>query len=524
MKLHAVPPLCMIESAYKGKPVQPQATRGLLKRMSARGGVRTPDVKLQEKLTPFEAKPMATSFGAALIRRAQEQLPSQPSQSSQAADQAVDAEEIGQSSGSEKLEEPGKHDEIFESKVTQPQTESRALEQKAQESSPTKSSTEVAPSPASLASCGGDKGHLSRKPGQYQGEVCTDGSGGVHASHPTLRRCGWAAVWLGNNNKPMIGHSAPLPGTKQTSARAELYAVREVVLMREGPTTIWTDHLAVVNIYKADPRLLRAELLENSDLWIDIRDSLDTPGSPTLRMEWVNSHADEVEDGLGYSPDIPMHIYAGNQEADELARIAAEQHQVPHAVAEQQQELEEMAVAVNKRLAVLAVEAVQALPELPARPPQEPKQRPTTEVNIKIALNTTDHDVVLLPNGSWHCLSCLGRSSAQRKQQAQWLNDPCSGEAQRAAKGMPHHTHSLDSSPEGLVWCVKCGSWSGGVYRALRRRCTENPRTGLQRLCLRRIEQGLKPPGLDHDCTAKAKRSAGDTLFVVGLDASSESN
>ena len=60
-------PLHMIESAYRGKKEIPLASRGLLMRMSKRGGLKTPLVKLQKPEQPQKA----TSFGAALIAAAQ---------------------------------------------------------------------------------------------------------------------------------------------------------------------------------------------------------------------------------------------------------------------------------------------------------------------------------------------------------------------------------------------------------------------------------------------------------------------
>ena len=85
----------------------------------------------------------------------------------------------------------------------------------------------------------------------------------------------------------------------------------------------------------------------------------------------------------------------------------------------------------------------------------------------------------------------------------------------------PHPSHRLSADGEGLVWCRLCGSWSGGVYRALKSKCRESPKTGLQRLCLCRIAKGLKPPSLDH-VHSKAQARNAESLFVIGLDASSD--
>ena len=185
-----------------------------------------------------------------------------------------------------------------------------------------------------------------------------------------------------------------------------------------------------------------------------------------------------------------------------------------------------MAVEVSKRIAVLALEAVRAQPDLPPRPPPRTPDRATTERCVQRALAETRHHVVMMPNGSWHCRKCLSRSSAQRRHQADWLLANCSSD--EAAPGVkssrPQLTHALSSTDEGLAWCIKCGSWSGGVYRALRGKCLDVPKTALQRLCVKRLAQGLKPPGLDHTLCKPQQQCGPDSLFVVGLDDSSESN
>ena len=66
----------------------------------------------------------------------------------------------------------------------------------------------------------------------------------------------------------------------------------------------------------------------------------------------------EQDERLNFDPGIPRHVYAGNDEADAMAKLAAASHEVPEATAKQQQELEQMAFEVSQRIAVLALEAV----------------------------------------------------------------------------------------------------------------------------------------------------------------------
>ena len=89
----------------------------------------------------------------------------------------------------------------------------------------------------------------------------------------------------------------------------------------------------------------------------------------------------------------------------------------------------------------------------------------------------------------------------------------------QALDSKPHHTHSLAQRDDGLVWCVACGVWSGRVYRALKRRCLEQPVSGLQRLALAKLAQGLDPPGNDCLSVKLLPHTVRPTeLFVEGLD------
>ena len=108
----------------------------------------------------------------------------------------------------------------------------------------------------------------------FEGEVATDGSGGKHTKTPYLRRCGWACAQFVEGE--YVTASAPLEGPKQTSARAELFAVLHVLRRTKGNIQIWTDHQAIPNIFSRPQQLDRVELLDNSDLWQQIRSLVST--------------------------------------------------------------------------------------------------------------------------------------------------------------------------------------------------------------------------------------------------------
>ena len=128
-------------------------------------------------------------------------------------------------------------------------------------------------------------------------------------------------------------------------------------------------------------------------------------------------------------------------------------------------------------------------------------QHPRCRISEQIehCVRITRHTLVKLPNLSGQCAKCFSRSSVQQKPQLAWLIQPCVPELTHLQPydSKPHHTHSLSQRQDGMVWCVACGAWSGRAYRALKRRCLEQPVSGLQRLALSKLAKGLDPPGND---------------------------
>ena len=163
-------------------------------------------------------------------------------------------------------------------------------------------------------------------------------------------------------------------------------------------------------------------------------------------------------------------------------------------------------------------------PDISRAPAPPPLVRNTLAERIRDAMAFSSHEVVRLPNGSYHCKLCLGRSSVQRKHQLEWLNSLClRGVTKQPVGTQPDPSHHLSSRPDGLVWCRACGSWSGRGFRALKDRCPERAESGVQRLCLRRLARERDLPGLDH-IKKKPPVTAveADELFIIGLDPDSE--
>ena len=124
------------------------------------------------------------------------------------------------------------------------------------------------------------------------GTICTDGSGGG-AQAARLSTCSWALVQVPDdptkrrstfrrmllNKKTGVAKdfdhlewqafSGMLPGTSQTAARSELYALLQALRRQGGDVHIWTDHLALVQVWhRIDTKgLATSGDIANLDLW-----------------------------------------------------------------------------------------------------------------------------------------------------------------------------------------------------------------------------------------------------------------
>ena len=167
-----------------------------------------------------------------------------------------------------------------------------------------------------------------------------------------------------------------LCGPVQTVRGAELFAVLHVLRRTKGNIQIWTDHQAIPNIFSRPQKLDRVELLDNSDLWQQIR-SLVYASPYTIEVYWVNAHADRdvAQHGIGYDPRIAKSIYLLNDKADDLANLAAAAHEIDEQLAKQQLDLEAQTEQILKRMVAAAMLAAAELGQLPKRqpPPELPR-------------------------------------------------------------------------------------------------------------------------------------------------------
>ena len=143
---------------------------------------------------------------------------------------------------------------------------------------------------------------------------------------------------------------------------------------------------------------------------------------------------------------------------------------------------------------------------------------------MQTAATATSHSLRATKGRRWLCTACFGRSPVGNRGKHRWLLGECGDQALAGSQPHPSH-HMLWVAGSTVTFCAKCGSWSTEVHRALGRPCLGAPTTGLQRLCLRRLERGAGPPGLDLVLDPRQGPSdelVADELMIEGMEDDNE--
>eukprot|EP00959_Pyramimonas_sp_CCMP1952_P408897 8569218-Pyramimonas_sp.AAC.1 len=101
------------------------------------------------------------------------------------------------------------------------------------------------------------------------GHVFSDGACRKYHYWPEASRAGWGFVQVGDHRILVCAYGA-LPGPVQTSPRAELYAVVQILRVAMLPTTIYTDYLDLPEGLSRGPSWGCSPRRPNSDLWCEI--------------------------------------------------------------------------------------------------------------------------------------------------------------------------------------------------------------------------------------------------------------
>jgi len=195
-----------------------------------------------------------------------------------------------------------------------------------------------------------------RRGPEEEAVFATDGSGGRWPTDPVLARVGWGWCEL-HPGTLQVGKLAwgPLAGPCQTVPRAELQAIRDLVLQTSGCRQVYTDHENHVLAFAKGKEACLNEAA-HSDLWADIFDKLGKEqkegqlGQLVLRK--VKAHS--IEKGE-VDQQVPLAAAVGNEVADWLAGRGARQGEVDQDQVRPVQELRAKQKAVLRRIVAVAL-------------------------------------------------------------------------------------------------------------------------------------------------------------------------
>jgi len=325
-----------------------------------------------------------------------------------------------------------------------------------------------------------------------------DASGGEYTSYNEIRRVGVSVVFVSEESRTTIfGLHCNLPGQIQSVGRGELVAL--VMLSRQLlPVTdviYVTDNKPLSDTFNKGPMAGRNSA--NCDLYKELFDTLFQKGVQ-LSVRWMPSHLDNpnvLPEGVS-----EFDVFA-NDQADEYARIAAQQCQVPKPVAANFVNVVELAREVQQRLATILVNF----------PDRVGSRSERTSHHVRIPLDDllarTSHKLVKSGN-RYACSVCLNNFSIKDASLKHWLQTTCHTDTQpphlykpikctdntHFGNQMSHISHDTYNY-RGLLYCDKCGARSGvNQIRKLARPCEAITDSGKNVLAC--IRKGIRPPGV----------------------------
>ena len=342
--------------------------------------------------------------------------------------------------------------------------------------------------------------------------ICTDGSGGVHSSDKTLRRCGWAYVFVHEEEgRPTAGWAAygPLPHQHQSVRRAEAWAVLQAIkeIGTGGRATIFSDNQGCVDNFAGSFPVRSA----NQDVWDSIKEELQRR-QLRVRLVKVAGHLDDPMAAWGSR--APAVAVFGNIIADKLAGRGARLGQVTEGEEKQVNKVRTLARKVLLRLAFVGREAAQ----------KEGKQDKVLKVRDKVrkgarlraAMASTTHRLVMAggSSGKLRCTRCQG--IPKKGSMATWLGKECPGHKGEGQQGTPHYTHKL--ARQGVwLFCRTCGAFTSGKrQQQLLKPCHGKPTSLLAKVSLGRLAKQLDP------VTQDAKANLGMVLEVLDQEEGKE--
>ena len=247
------------------------------------------------------------------------------------------------------------------------------------------------------------------RPGHYY----TDASGGKHAEDPDLRRVGVAACSLASfltsagDLCPEVSAylQAPLCGMTQSTNRGELYAIilvlEMVVPCLDQITTIYTDSQYCCDGYAAGAQRQKAAF--NDDLWARFFGQV-ARHQGRVSLIKVKSHLTLQDAAAG---GILLKDLVGNAMADQAAKLAAADFEVPESIAEKVQGEQQGAMKILRHLVAANVENLRQLQALGLRDPAHRSRQPTAAPKPSPLAANRGHKLHRLSGNRWRCSLCL---------------------------------------------------------------------------------------------------------------------
>ena len=157
----------------------------------------------------------------------------------------------------------------------------------------------------------------------------------------------------------------------------------------------------------------------NCDLWKQVFDALEIK-QIQLEVRWMPSHL-----GLGANdsrPDGVSHFdVLANDQADKEAGKAAQKAAIPHGIAKHNIYYVDLAIKIQKRLAVILL-------NLPARQVQKAdKKKPEPRISLDHLLKDTSHSITTI-GARLHCTKCLNNFKIGDPSCKHWLATMCAPE------------------------------------------------------------------------------------------------
>ena len=354
------------------------------------------------------------------------------------------------------------------------------------------------------------------------GRYYTDASGGAFSSIKLLRRVGFAAVYLNQNEDAfdtlfeelsatvhnfVFGAFSVLPGHHQTVPRGELHAIVSVVLsVQQGTCTIYTDSKISADLFgQGKARCLNSE---NSDLWSMLWSHIDA-GGINVTLVWTKGHVDTVQVMEDYH--VSRMSLVGNTYADALANRAADLAQV--ATQDSMTCLWHFSAVRHiqaRCVAILMATMPQRRQLLLTRPVRDKIPRAVSVMGCAIS---TQHRLLAFSK-TLHCYVCHKHSSSTAAGRRQFLQSPCNvnhdlvnaiflgrarpisipqGTKVQVGRRALHDSHQLHVY-RGLYFCGLCGYSAATKAQMLVDKCEVRGKAAKQRVS--RLFNGNLPSGL----------------------------